>query len=65
MMAICGARGRIKDKAYLFHIYCKVKNQIQEENQSILSDQDVHVYGYNGYGEVDTKPGMGSRYYHM
>jgi hypothetical protein len=61
MMAICGAQGRIKDKAYLFHIYCRVKDQIQEENQNIQSDQDMHVYGY---GKVDTRPGMGSRYYH-
>jgi CO dehydrogenase/acetyl-CoA synthase epsilon subunit len=64
MMAICGAQGRIKEKEYLFHIYCKVKNQIQEENQIIQSDQDVHMYGYDGYGKVDTRLGMGSRYYH-
>ena len=28
------------------------------------SDQDVHVYGYGEYGKVDTRPGMGVRYYH-
>jgi hypothetical protein len=32
-----------KDEAYLHHIYCKVKNRIQGENQIIQSDQDVHV----------------------
>jgi hypothetical protein len=65
MMAICGAQGRIEDKAYLFHIYCKVKNWIQGENQVIQSDQDVHFYVYGGYVKVDTSPGMGARYYHI
>jgi hypothetical protein len=37
----------------------KVKNWIQGENQIIRSDQDVHVYGYDGYGMVDTSPGKG------
>jgi hypothetical protein len=32
-----------KDEAYLHHMYCKVKNWIQGENQIIQSDQDVHV----------------------
>jgi hypothetical protein len=64
MMATCGAQGRIEDKAYLFHIYCKVKNRIQEENQIKQSDQDVRVYGYDGYGKVDTRPRVGFRYYH-
>ena len=64
MMAICGAQGRIKDKAYLHHIYCKVKDWIHRENQIIQSDQDVYVYGYGEYGKVDTRPGMGARYYH-
>ena len=63
-MAICGAQGRIKDKAYLHHIYCKVKNWIHREDQIIQSDQDVHVDGYGEYGKVDTRPGMGARYYH-
>ena len=35
----------MKDKAYLYYIYCKVKNRIQREKQIIPSDQDVHVYG--------------------
>jgi hypothetical protein len=35
----------IKDKAYLHHIYCKVKNWIHREKEFIQSDQDVHVYG--------------------
>ena len=35
----------MKDKANLYHIYCKVKNRIQREKQIIQSDQDVHVYG--------------------
>ena len=35
----------MKNKAYLYHIYCKVKNRIQREKQVIQSDQDVHVYG--------------------
>ena len=29
------------------------------------SDQDVHVYEYGEYGKVDTRPGMGARYYHI
>ena len=41
VMAICGAQGR----AYLYHIYCKVKDRIQREKQVIQSDQDVHVHG--------------------
>ena len=64
MMAICGAQGRIKDKAYLHHIYCKVKDRIQGEKQFIQSDQNMHMYGCDGYGKVDTRPGMGARYYH-
>jgi hypothetical protein len=32
-----------KDEAYLHHMYCKVKKQIQGENQIIQLDQDVHV----------------------
>ena len=55
----------MNDKAYLHHIYCKVKNRIQGEKQIIQSDQDVHVYGYGGYGKVDTRPGMGASYYHL
>ena len=35
----------MKDKAYLYYIYCKVKDRIQREKQVIQSDQDVHVYG--------------------
>ena len=35
----------MKVKAYLYYIYCKVKNRIQREIQVIQSDQDVHVYG--------------------
>ena len=31
------------------HIYCKVKNRIQTGKLVILSDQDVHVYGYGGW----------------
>jgi hypothetical protein len=49
-------------KAYSHHIYCKVKKRIQGENQVIQSDQDVHMYGCDGYGKVDTRPGMGARY---
>jgi len=55
----------MNDKAYLHHIYCKFKNWIQEEKQFIQSDQDVHVYGYGGYGKVDTRPEMGASYYHI
>jgi CO dehydrogenase/acetyl-CoA synthase epsilon subunit len=65
MMAICGAQGRIKDKAYLHHIYCKVKNRINGEKQFIQLDQDVHVYGCDGYGKVDTRLRLGARYYHI
>ena len=35
----------MKDKAYLYYIYCKVKDRIQIEKQVIQSDQDVHMYG--------------------
>ena len=35
----------MKDKAYLYYIFCKVKDRIQREKQVIQSDQDVHVYG--------------------
>src|SRR6185503_2890681 len=35
----------MKDKAYLYHMYCKVKDRIQREKQVIQSDQDVHVHG--------------------
>jgi hypothetical protein len=65
MMAICGGRGRIIDKVYLHHIYCKVKNQMQGENQVIQSDQDVHMYGCDEYGKVYTRSGMGARHYHI
>ena len=54
----------MNDKAYLHHMYYKVKNRIQRENQIIPSDQDVHQYGYGVYGKVDTRPEMGARYYH-
>jgi hypothetical protein len=60
MMAYVKLRVGMNDKAYLHHIYCKVKNRIQEENLIIQSDQDVHLYGYDGYGKLDTSPGMGS-----
>jgi hypothetical protein len=33
-----------KGEAYLHHIYCKVTNQIQGENQVIQSEKDVHIY---------------------
>ena len=35
----------MKDNAYLYHMYCKVKDRIQREKQVIQSNQDVHVYG--------------------
>src|SRR6185437_11050220 len=35
----------MKDKAYFYYIYCKVKDRIQKEKQVIQLDQDVHVYG--------------------
>jgi hypothetical protein len=35
-----------KGEAYLHHIYCKVTNQIQGENQVIQSEHDVHIYIY-------------------
>jgi hypothetical protein len=60
MMAYVKLRVGMNAKAYLHHIYCKVKNRIQEENIIIQSDQDVHLYGYDGYGKLDTSPGMGS-----
>jgi hypothetical protein len=25
----------------------------------------VHIYGYGEYGKVDTRPGIGARYYHI
>ena len=41
VMAIYGAQGRVwRIKAYLYHIYCKVKNGTQREEQLIQS-----VYG--------------------
>ena len=43
----------MKEKAYLHHIYCKVKNRIQGGKLVILSDQDVHMYGYSGWYMVD------------
>ena len=48
----------------MYHIYCKVKDWIHRENQITQSDQDVHEYEYDEYGKVDTRPGMGARYYH-
>jgi ribonuclease D len=65
MMAVCRVQGRIKDIAYLHHIYHKVKNRIQEENQVIQSDQDVHIYGCDEHGKVNTRSEMGARYYHI
>jgi hypothetical protein len=44
MMAICGAQVGMNDKAYLYHIYYKVKNSIQGQKKFVQSDQDVHVY---------------------
>ena len=41
----CGAQGREWKEAYMFRIYCKVKNQIQWRKQVIQSDQGVHVCG--------------------
>ena len=43
----------MKEKAYLHHIYCKVKNRIQGGKLVIQSDQDVHVYGYSEWNMVD------------
>ena len=34
----------MKDKAHLYHIYCKVKNWIHREKYIIQSNQDVHMY---------------------
>ena len=34
-----------KKEAYMFRIYCKDKNRIQQRKQVIQSDQDVHVCG--------------------
>ena len=38
-----GAQDREWKEAYMFHIYCKVKNRTQQRKQVIQSDQDVHV----------------------
>jgi hypothetical protein len=43
-------------KAYLYHIYCKVKTWIQRENQVIKSDQDVHIYECSGDGRWTLGP---------
>jgi hypothetical protein len=47
----------MKGKAYLHHIYCKVKDQIQRRKQFILSDQDVHVYEHDRYSGLYTRSG--------
>jgi hypothetical protein len=65
MLAIWGAQGRIKDKAYFHHIYDKVKKRSKEKNQIIQSNQDVHMCVYDGFCKVDTRPGMGAGYYHI
>jgi hypothetical protein len=64
MMAICGARGRIKDKAYLHHIYCKIENWIQGKNNSYNPIKMCTCLD-DGFGQVDTRPIMGARYYHI
>jgi hypothetical protein len=43
MIAYVELKVGMDDKAYLHHMYCKVKNWIRWENQIIQSDQDVHV----------------------
>ena len=35
--------------AYLYFIYCQVKERIHEETKSYKYDQDVHVYGMSGH----------------
>ena len=35
-----------KTKAYLFQIFCKVKDQTQRVSKSYNHDQEVHVCGY-------------------
>jgi hypothetical protein len=60
-MAYMELKVGMNDKTYLHHIS---QRSDPREKKFIQSDQDVHVYGYDGYGKVDTRPGMGSRYYH-
>ena len=40
-----GAQDREWKEAYMFRIYCKVKNRTQQRKQVIQSDQGVHVCG--------------------
>ena len=46
LKAVCGAQGREKTKAYLFQIFCKVKDWTQRVSKSYNHDQEVHVCGY-------------------
>jgi hypothetical protein len=65
VMAYVELKVGMSDKAYLYHIHCKVKDEIQGENQVIRSYQDVHLYRYDGYGKVGTRPRLGASYYHI
>jgi len=42
----CGAQGREKTKAYLFQIFCKIKDRTQRVSKSYNHDREVHVCGY-------------------
>ena len=41
-----GAQGREKTKAYLFQIFCKVKDRTKKVSKSYNHDREVHVCGY-------------------
>jgi hypothetical protein len=63
VMAYVELKVGMRDKTYLHHICYNVKDKIQGENQVLRSDQDVHLYGYDGYGKVGTWPILGASYY--
>jgi hypothetical protein len=61
---LCGARGRYERQGILASHILQNQRLDPGEKQFTQSDQDVHVYGYERYGRVYTKPEMGSSYYH-
>jgi hypothetical protein len=58
MMAICGAQGRINIKHTCITYIAKSKTGFSQIKMCTCMTCD-------GYGKVDTRPGMGARYYHI
>jgi DnaJ-class molecular chaperone len=65
MKAICTAQGRIKIKHTCITSIAKSKTGSEEKNNSYNQMKMCTCMRCDGYGKVDTRPGMGARYYHI